>query len=172
MNIAIIPARAGSKRIKNKNIKLFCGKPIIYYSIIAAKKSNIFNKIIVSTDSLKIKKISEKYGADVPFIRPKNLSDDFTSTMDVVKHSIKEMSYNPKNLNICCIYPTAPLIKQDDLIKSYKNFQTNMSYNDDKIIVELKTSANKDLDDLIKLFPFQRIRFSKYCNGIGKFFNV
>ncbi len=125
MNIAIIPARAGSKRIKNKNIKLFCGKPIIYYSIIAARKSNIFNHIIVSTDSPKIKKISEKYGADVPFIRPKNLSDDFTSTMDVVKHSIKEISYNTKNLNICCIYPTAPLIKKDDLIKSYKNFQSN-----------------------------------------------
>ena len=68
---------------------MFCGKPIIYYSIIAAKKSNIFNQIIVSTDSLKIKKISEKYGADVPFIRPKNLSDDFTSTMDVIKHSLK-----------------------------------------------------------------------------------
>ena len=67
MNIAIIPARAGSKRIKNKNIKLFRGKPIIYYSINAAKKSKIFQKIIVSTDSEKIKKISEKYGAEVPF---------------------------------------------------------------------------------------------------------
>ena len=67
MNIAIIPARSGSKRIKNKNIKLFCGKPIIYYSINEAKKSKIFQKIIVSTDSEKIKKISEKYGAEVPF---------------------------------------------------------------------------------------------------------
>ena len=125
MNIAIIPARAGSKRIKNKNIKMFCGKPVIYYSILAAKKSNIFSKIIVSTDSIKIKQIAEKYGADVPFIRPKNLSDDFSSTMEVIKHSIKELSFHKKKINICCIYPTAPLIKKDDLIKSYKIFNTN-----------------------------------------------
>ena len=95
MNIAIIPARAGSKRIKNKNIKLFRGKPIIYYSINAAKKSKIFQKIIVSTDSEKIKKISEKYGAEVPFLRPKYLSDDYKHH-GRIKHSIKEMSYIKK----------------------------------------------------------------------------
>ena len=123
MNIAIIPARAGSKRIKNKNIKLFCGKPIIYYAIKAAKISKIFHKIIVSTDSLKIKKISEGYGAEVPFIRPASLSDDFTNTIDVVRHAIKMLSHNDnKKLNICCIYPTSPLIKKKDLVNSYKKF--------------------------------------------------
>lgn len=122
MNIAIIPARSGSKRIKNKNIKLFCGKPIIYYSINEAKKSKIFQKIIVSTDSEKIKKISEKYGAEVPFLRPKYLSDDYTSTIDVIKHALKELSYIKNNFNICCLYPTAPLVKKEDLIKSIKKF--------------------------------------------------
>ena len=71
--ICIIPARSGSKRIKNKNIKLFFGKPIIYYSIKAAIKSKCFSDVFVSTDSIKIKKISEKYGAKVKFLRPKNL---------------------------------------------------------------------------------------------------
>ena len=71
MNIAIIPARIGSKRIKQKNIKIFKGKPLIYYSINAAKKSKVFDKILVSTDSEKIGEIARKYGADVPFLRPK-----------------------------------------------------------------------------------------------------
>ncbi len=125
MNIAIIPARGGSKRIKNKNIKLFCGKPIIYYSINAAKKSKIFNRIIVSTDSIKIKKISEKFGAEVPFIRPSSLSDDFTNTIDVLRHASK-FFFNEykKKFNICCIYPTAPLLEVSDLINSYKKFSS------------------------------------------------
>lgn len=123
MNIAIIPARAGSKRIKNKNIKLFNGKPIIYYAIKKAINSKIFKKVIVSTDSYKIKKISEKYGADVPFLRPDSLSDDFAGTIDVIKHAIKKISNkNDKNLNICCIYPATPLLKKNDLINSYKIF--------------------------------------------------
>lgn len=124
MNIAIIPARAGSKRIKNKNIKLFNGKPIIYYAIKKAINSKIFKKVIVSTDSYKIKKISEKYGADVPFLRPDSLSDDFAGTIDVIKHAIKKISNkNDKNLNICCIYPATPLLKKNDLINSYKIFK-------------------------------------------------
>ena len=86
--IAIIPARAGSKRIKNKNIKKFNNKPIIYWSIKAAINSKIFDEVIVSTDSMKIKNIAEKYGAKVPFKRPKKLSGDFTSTRDVIKHAI------------------------------------------------------------------------------------
>ena len=89
MKIAIIPARGGSKRIKNKNIKEFHGKPIIAWSIETALKSKCFDKIIVSTDSEKIKKIAEKYGAEIPFLRPKNLSDDYTPTAPVISHSIK-----------------------------------------------------------------------------------
>lgn len=121
MNIAVIPARIGSKRIKKKNIKVFNGKPLIYYSIQAAKKSKIFDKIFVSTDSDKIRTISKKFGAEVPFLRPKELSDDFTSTIDVVKHTIKwciDNKFNPKY--VCCIYPTAPFINYKNIIKSFR----------------------------------------------------
>ncbi len=85
--LCVIPARGGSKRIPLKNIKKFLGKPLIYYTIESAKKSNIFDKIIVSTDSKNIKKVSEKYGAEVPFIRPKRISGD-VPTEDVTVHAV------------------------------------------------------------------------------------
>ena len=85
--IAIIPARGGSKRIPRKNIKEFYGKPLIAYSIQAALESKLFDKVIVSTDDEEIANIAKKYGAEVPFMRPKELSDDFTGTGEVVKHA-------------------------------------------------------------------------------------
>ena len=94
MKIAIIPARKGSKRIKNKNIKLFNGKPIISFSIQAAIKSKIFDKIICSTDCDKIAKIAIKYGAIVPFKRSKKYSDDYTSTQSVIKYNINKTTMN------------------------------------------------------------------------------
>ena len=87
-NIAIIPARGGSKRIHRKNIKKFCGKPIIYWTIQAIKKSNIFDEIVVSTDDEEIAEIAKKYGASTPFFRPKDLADDFTTTHSVVFHAV------------------------------------------------------------------------------------
>jgi len=121
MNIAIIPARIGSKRVKQKNIKIFEGKPLIYYSIKAAKKTKIFDKILVSTDSKKIRDIVLRYGAEVPFLRPKKLSDDYTGTKDVINHSIKWCMKNKIEAKyVCCIYPTAPFINYKNLIKSYK----------------------------------------------------
>ena len=89
--IAIITARGGSKRIKNKNIISFFGKPMISYSINCAKKSKLFSEIFVSTDSKKIKKISLKYGARVPFLRTKKLSDDITGTRKVVKSFLQNL---------------------------------------------------------------------------------
>ena len=86
--LGIIPARSGSKGVRNKNIKLLRSKPLIYWTIKTALKSKLDN-IIVSTDSLKIKKISEKYGANVPFMRPNNISRDNSKTIDVVKHALK-----------------------------------------------------------------------------------
>ena len=91
MNLAIIPARSGSKRIINKNIKIFEGKPIIYYSILAAKLSGIFDKIVVSTDSKKIASISKKYGADVPFLRSKKLSKDKIGIIEVISQTLKKL---------------------------------------------------------------------------------
>jgi pseudaminic acid cytidylyltransferase len=124
--ICIIPARAGSKRIKNKNIKKFNNKPIIYYSIKAALKSNCFEKVIVSTDSLKIKKISEKLGATVPFIRPKHLSTDKCPTRPVIKHALSNfISTNYKPEFICFMTATAPLINYRDIIESFKLIKKN-----------------------------------------------
>lgn len=108
--IAIIPARGGSKRIPKKNIKLFCGKPIIAYSIELALKSNIFDEVIVSTDDEEIALISQNYNAKVPFLRPKSLSLDTTPTLPVIIHAIQNLKLQIDDL-VCCIYPTAPLLE-------------------------------------------------------------
>ena len=139
MNLCVIPARSGSKRIPNKNIKIFCGKPIIVWSIEAAIASKCFDKIIVSTDDRKIADLAKSHGADVPFIRPKTLSDDNTGTLPVISHAIKWMIKNyQKPLHVCCIYATAPFIRLGDLkngLKFLKKFGhefvlpvTNYSY--------------------------------------------
>jgi N-acylneuraminate cytidylyltransferase len=118
MNIAIIPARGGSKRIPRKNIKEFCGKPMICYSIDAAKESGVFDKIIVSTDDDEIANIAKDCGAEVPFMRPKYLSDDNTATTPVIIHAIKQMENLVGSIdNVCCIYATAPFIQSNDLRK-------------------------------------------------------
>lgn len=127
MNIAIIPARAGSKRIKNKNIKNFFGKPLIYNSIKTAINSKLFDDVIVSSDSKKIQNIAKKYGAKIYFKRPKNISGDYGTTPDVINHAIrwvKKNLYNPKF--VCCIYPTAIFLDKKILIKAYKKIKTNM----------------------------------------------
>lgn len=111
MNIAIIPARGGSKRIPRKNIKPFHGKPMIAYSIEAALNSGCFDKVIVSTDDQEIADVAVKYGAEVPFIRPDNISDDFATTMDVMQHAIQWCVDQDLEVdNVCCIYATAPFI--------------------------------------------------------------
>ena len=121
MKIAIIPARSGSKRIKNKNIKNFYNKPIIYYAIKAAKDSKLFNKIIVSTDSKKVGSIAQKFGAEFSFIRPKYLSGDRVGIRKVILHGIRWIEKNYRKPKfICCIYPTAALLKPIDLKKSLK----------------------------------------------------
>ncbi len=114
MNIAIIPARGGSKRIPGKNIKPFCGKPIIAYSIEAAREAAIFDRIIVSTDSEEIAAVAWEYGAETPFMRPAEIADDFATTASVIEHGIKwfvEQNEPPDYL--CCIYATAPFVQPD-----------------------------------------------------------
>ena len=139
MNLCVIIARAGSKRIKKKNIKLFFGKPIIAWSIETAIASKCFDKIIVSTDDSKIADLAKNYGADVPFLRPKTLSDDYTGTLPVISHAIKwQIKHHLNPLYVCCIYATAPFIKSSDLkngLKILKSFRsdyvfpaTNYSY--------------------------------------------
>ena len=125
MNIVIIPARGGSQRIKKKNIKDFCGKPIIAYSIEAAKKSKIFDRIIVSTDSDEIANVSKKWGAEAPFKRPENISDNYSTTNDVMFHAVNFIIKDKKNVNaVCCLYPTAPFITPQNLKEGLKKFLT------------------------------------------------
>ncbi len=124
MNIAIIPARDGSKRIKNKNIKPFFGKPIIAYAINTAIKSNIFDRVIVSTNSNEIKDIAIKFGAEVPSLRPDNLSNDFTTTLDVISYEVKNLNLDDNDV-VCCIYPTTPLLEPVFLKNGLKKLKKN-----------------------------------------------
>jgi pseudaminic acid cytidylyltransferase len=118
--VAVIPARGGSKRIPHKNIKLFCGKPMLAYSIEAAKDAGIFDRIIVSTDSKKIASISKESGAEVPFMRPCELADDHTGTDAVILHALKQLMEDGEKIDyICCIYATAPFVKAEYIIKGY-----------------------------------------------------
>lgn len=111
--IAVIPARGGSKRIPRKNIKPFCGKPMIAYSIEVAIRAGIFDEIIVSTDDEEIADVAKNAGASVPFMRPKELSDDFTATGAVVEHAIKFLQARGDRIKfVCTIYATAPLIDE------------------------------------------------------------
>ena len=124
-NIAIIPARGGSKRIPKKNIKDFLGKPIIAYSIELALNIKLFSKVIVSTDDQEIKDVAIKYGAEVPFIRPKEIADDFTGTHEVIGHAVKCLKDNGEKMDyVCCVYATAPLIEKDDLKKGFELIKT------------------------------------------------
>jgi len=128
MNLAVIPARGGSKRIPRKNIKDFCGKPMLAWSILAAQKTNIFERIIVSTDDLEIKEIAEKYGAEVPFFRPEELSNDYAATAPVIAHAINEINLGTyEDQWVCCIYPCAPLIFYEDLKNSLELAKKNQA---------------------------------------------
>jgi len=119
--IAVIPARGKSKRIPRKNIRLFAGKPIIAYSIEAALGLDMFDRVIVSTDDEEIADVGRQYGADVPFVRPAELADDFTGTNAVVKHAIEWFVGNEQPVSIaCCIYATAPFIQASHLEEGYR----------------------------------------------------
>ena len=124
MNIAIIPARGGSKRIPRKNIKPFEGKPMIAHAIMAAKASGLFEHIVVSTDDEEIATIAREWGAETPFMRPKDLADDLTPTVPVIAQAVKlcidlgwEVDY------ACCIYPCAPFLQIDDLVAAFDLIQ-------------------------------------------------
>lgn len=121
MNMAIIPARGGSKRIPRKNIRSFNGKPMIAWSIDAAKKSGLFQHIVVSTDDEEIAKIAMSYGAEVPFLRPEELANDISPTVPVISHAINACAQLGWTSDyICCIYPCAPFITRSHLLSSFE----------------------------------------------------
>lgn len=124
MNVCVIPARGGSKRIPRKNIKNFFGKPMIAWSIEAALKSNCFDKVIVSTDDQEIADIAKQYGAEVPFMRPAELSGDYAGTTPVVKHAVKWLSEHAQvPSRVCCLYATAPFVQTDDIQKGLEQLE-------------------------------------------------
>jgi len=128
MNICIIPARGGSKRIPRKNIKEFFGKPMIAYSIEVALQSERFDRVIVSTDDQETAQIAKIYGAEVPFIRPDELANDHAGTLPVIKHAIEWFEEHESKLNeVCCLYATAPFVQADSIKKAYKQLQATQA---------------------------------------------
>ena len=158
MNIAIIPARGGSKRIPGKNIKNFAGKPLIAYSIDAAKESGLFDKIIISTDSEEVAEVAKYYGAEVPFIRSKELSNDVVGTRPVTNHAINfciENFYKPEFC--CCIYATAPFLQA-------KYLQQGLD--------SLKQDSEKSFAFSVTSFPFPVQRaLKKTQSGVSPMFS-
>lgn len=126
MNVAIIPARGGSKRLPNKNIKLLAGKPLIVWTIEAAIDSQIFDMILVSTDSESIADIARKAGAIVPFIRPAELASDIATTNDVVSHAVEwiEMKHGEVS-RITILQPTSPLRKKYNIVEAHELYERN-----------------------------------------------
>ena len=121
MNIAVIPARAGSKRIPHKNIKRLGGVPVIAYAIKAAQDSGLFGQIYVSTDSQEIANIATYYGASVPYLREANLSDDYATTISVISDFVSKLKSELQNIEyVCCIYPVTPMLRSDRIIEAYK----------------------------------------------------
>jgi pseudaminic acid cytidylyltransferase len=123
-NLCIIPARGGSKRIPRKNIKEFLGKPIIAYSIKAAVDSNLFDKVMVSTDDPEIAKTAIEFGAEVPFLRSETNANDFATTAAVINEVLEVYKTRNKLFKYCiCIYPTAPFVSSNLLIKAFKKLK-------------------------------------------------
>ena len=123
-NIAIITARGGSKRIPGKNIKDFCGKPIIAYSIEAALKSELFDEVMVSTDSAEIADVARRCGAAVPFMRSEATANDYATTRDVLEEVIASYQARGRNFDwFCCIYPTAPFVTAEKLVRAYEKLR-------------------------------------------------
>ena len=122
-SVAIITARGGSKRIPRKNIKDFCGKPIVAYAIAAALDSGLFDEVMVSTDSMEIAEIAKAHGASVPFMRSPSASDDYATTVDVLHEVLSAYAEREKKFDfMCCLYPTAPFVTAEKIRAAYTAF--------------------------------------------------
>lgn len=125
MNIAVIPARGGSKRIPRKNIRPFAGKPMIGFSIECALRSRLFDRVVVSTDDDEIAEVARDFGAEVPFRRPAELSDDHAGTTAVIAHAIRWLKNDGADIGAaCCIYATAPFIRESDLAAALSKLES------------------------------------------------
>lgn len=128
MRVAVIPARGGSKRIPRKNVRLFAGEPMIAHSIRAAAASDCFDRIVVSTDDDEIAEIAAGFGAEIPFRRPAELSDDHTGTVDVVRHAVSALeAAGPLLSHVCCVYATAPFLSPQTLREGLETLKSSAS---------------------------------------------
>lgn len=128
MRICVIPARGGSKRIPRKNIREFCGKPMLAWSIIAAQESGCFDHIIVSTDDNEIADVARKWDAEVPFNRPEDLADDFVGTRPVVAHAVQwYLNLGHEIEAVCCLYATAPFVGPNDIVNALSLLEQSSS---------------------------------------------
>lgn len=158
--LAIIPARKGSKRIKNKNIINFLGKPLISYSIKTAFSSKIFDNVIVSTDCKNIRKISEKFNASVPFLRKKKYSGDFISIKKVLKNAIFELETQNVEYH-CLFYATAPMILKKDLISAFAKLKRNKDANG---IISVSKYGSNPMRSLYINNKYLKFRYPNYKN--------
>ncbi len=128
MNCCIIPARGGSKRIPRKNVRSFGGRPMIAWSIGAARESGVFDRVIVSTDDAEIATVARDWGAEAPFVRPAELADDHTPTVPVIRHAIGEVEATSGPVErACCVYATAPFLTAETLREGLEALRADAS---------------------------------------------
>ena len=156
MNIAIIPARGGSKRIPRKNIKSFCGQPMIAYSIKAALESGCFDKVIVSTDDQEIADVARLYGAEVPFMRPEVLANDHAGTSPVIKHAIEWFEQNNQQPSlVCCLYATAPFVQANTIkqaLEQMQNTQADYCFTVTRFSFPIQRAIKRTENDRVEMF--------------------
>jgi pseudaminic acid cytidylyltransferase len=164
MKICVIPARGGSKRIPRKNIRLFAGKPIIAYSIEAARNSVLFDRVMVSTDDEEIAEVARAWGAEIPFLRPAVLADDYTGTNAVVKQAIEwHLALGVPISHVCCLYPTAPFVQVrylkegfDRLLYSDKSFVFSITRYPFPIQRAIRLNQHGEVEALYPEYRFTR----------------
>lgn len=171
MQLAVIPARGGSKRIPRKNIKDFYGKPMIAWSIEAALKSNCFDEVWVSTDDKEIADIAIEYGAKVPFMRPVHLSDDYATTADVMQHATQAFSQlqGQSPDYICCLYATAPFVQANDLqagLQLLKNNPLDYVFSATTFAFPIQRAIKLNQDGNVEMF--QPENFSKRSQDLDE----
>ena len=168
--LALIPARGGSKRIANKNIKSFAGKPIIGWTIEKAFRTKLFKSVIVSTDDKKIAEVSKNFGAEIAFPRPASISDDQSTVVEVVKHCIEELEKSGEHYDyVVLLYATAPLMDENDIIKATEDLceqEFRVSVNEYSYPIQraLRLERNE-----IKMF--EPLNFKKRSQDLEPFFH-
>jgi pseudaminic acid cytidylyltransferase len=179
MIVAIIPARGGSKRIPRKNIRPFAGKPIIAYSISAALESKLFDRVVVSTDDPEVAETARAWGAEAPFVRPKELADDHTGTDAVVKHAIHALAEQGITITYaCCIYATAPFLEArylregyNKLLASGQDFAFSITTFDFPIQWALRITVEGAVEAVNREHTFTRSQdLEKFFHDAGQFY--